>query len=210
MTHPMSLYHHGLLAESDGGVSVRTSDGVIKPLAIDRYLAGADAVDRSLLSSVEGPVLDVGCGPGRHLSLLAKRGVFGLGVDLSPVAVKIARDRGAQAIVGSVFDELPGTGTWRTALLIDGNIGIGGSPVRLLARIVTLLAEDGELLVELDPPGTSTGAIEARLESETTISSWFPWATVAYEQVAGVAAGAGLRVEHSWELGERWFARLVR
>ena len=55
--------------------------------------AAADALDwrsptRSTsgrCSALRGPVLDVGCGPGRHLHALARRGVFGLGVDLSPV-----------------------------------------------------------------------------------------------------------------------------
>ena len=39
------------------------------------------------------PVLDLGCGPGRHLAALRRRGKRGLGVDLSPVAVEFARGR---------------------------------------------------------------------------------------------------------------------
>jgi hypothetical protein len=64
--------------------------------------------------------------------------VFALGVDLLPVAVELARGRGARAIVGSIFDELPGSGTWQSALLLDGDVGIGGAPARLLAGIRTL------------------------------------------------------------------------
>ena len=57
-----------------------------------------------------------------------------LGLDLSPVAVRLARARGAEAILRSVFADVPGAGRWRTALLLDGNIGIGGAPVPLLER----------------------------------------------------------------------------
>ena len=35
-----------------------------------------------------------GCGPGRHLHALARRGVFALGVDISLAAVTLARDLG--------------------------------------------------------------------------------------------------------------------
>jgi SAM-dependent methyltransferase len=188
---------------------VRMSDGTVAPLALDRYLAAADETDELLVSDVYGPVLDVGCGPGRHLHALARRGVFGLGVDLSPVAVSLARGGGAQAIVGSVFDELPGAGSWRTGLLIDGNIGIGGDPVRLLKRIAALLADDGEVLTELDPPGARTGPVLARLESAREASSWFPWARVAACEAQNLAAAAGFTVVAAWTSSERWFARLV-
>jgi SAM-dependent methyltransferase len=184
------------------------SDGTLAPLALERYLSPADATDELLLESVAGPVLDVGCGPGRHLRALASRGVFGLGVDLSAVAVALARGWGAHAIVASVFDELPGAGTWRTALLLDGNIGIGGAPGRLLGRVGALLGAEGELLVELDPPGVRSGPMHARLESAGSVSSWFPWARVACEEIGAVAAEAGFSLAAQWEHSGRWFARL--
>jgi SAM-dependent methyltransferase len=215
MIHPLRVYGAGLLAgevaspKRGHAVAVRLSDGSAAPLALDRYLGPADAIDESLLASVRGPVLDVGCGPGRHLHALARRGVFGLGVDLSRVAVELARDRGARAIVASIFDELPGAGTWRTALLLDGNIGIGGGPVRLLARVGALLADGGELLVELDPPGVRTGPVRARLEADGAASLWFDWARVAFGDVEPIARDAGLTLRRQWRSGDRSFARLV-
>src|SRR5206468_4215170 len=131
-------------------------------------------------------------------------------VDLSEEAVGLARGGGANAIVGSIFDELPGAGTWRTALLLDGNIGIGGAPERLLRRIGTLLREDGEVVVELDPPGTPSGTIEARLESGTSASAWFPWARVAPADLRSIARRAQLGVRQHWCDGGRWFAVLQR
>jgi SAM-dependent methyltransferase len=154
-------------------------------------------------------VLDVGCGPGRHLHALAGRGVFGLGVDLSGAAVALAREGGASAIVGSIFDELPGAGTWSTALLFDGNVGIGGEPVRLLRRVASLLEPAGELLVELDPPGARSGPLRARLETSVARSAWFPWARVAAGDIVAVADASSLRVAGCWESGGRWFARLT-
>ncbi len=208
--HPIRLYGDGLIERRRGScdLTVRMSDGTHAPLALDRYLSPADETDESALAPVRGPVLDVGCGPGRHLHALARRGVFGLGVDLSSAAVTIAREGGANAIVGSIFDEVPGAGSWNTALLFDGNIGIGGAPVRLLERVGSLLAPGGELLVELDRPGSRTGPLQARLETSVATSAWFSWARVAFADIEQVASAAALAVEQRWEAGERWFARL--
>ncbi len=208
--HPLVLYADGLGAggRRDAGITVRLSDGNVAPLALERYLGPADATDVSLLEGVRGPVLDVGCGPGRLLHALAARGVFALGVDLSSAAVALAREGGARAIVGSIFDELPGAGSWRTALLLDGNIGIGGEPVRLLERVGSLLAQDGELLVELDRPGLHSGALQARLETPVAVSAWFAWARVAFEDIAAVARAAAFSVAQGWQVEDRWFARL--
>ncbi len=127
------MYDAGLRQGAGTGIRhyARLRDGTAVPLPLERYLGPADTTDEQLLDGLTGPVLDVGCGPGRHLRALANRGVFALGVDLSPVAVELAVGHGGRAIVGDIFDELPGGGTWRSALLLDGNIGIGGSPVRL-------------------------------------------------------------------------------
>ena len=212
LRHPLRIYDDGLLGgcEAGGAITVRMSDGTVAPLALERYLGSADATDEALLQSVRGPVLDVGCGPGRHLHALARRGVFALGVDLSLVAVELARGGGARAIVGSVFDELPGAGSWRTALLLDGNIGIGGAPVRLLERIAALLEPGGAVLVELDPPGSRTGPVRARLESSAGPSGWFAWARIAAGEIDGFAGAAGFTVFERWDEAGRWFARLRR
>lgn len=214
MIDPLSLYAEGLLGaarthETDTPM-VRLYDGTAVPLPLGRFVGVADVTERQLLRSVRGPVLDVGCGPGRHLHVLAARGVFALGVDLSPVAVALARGRGARAIVGSIFDELPGAGTWRCALLLDGNIGIGGAPGRLLERLGILLAPDGEMLVELDPPDVPTVSTVARIESASGKSSWFPWARVSVDDIAEIAVAGGFLASVGVSLQGRWFARLVR
>jgi SAM-dependent methyltransferase len=200
------MYADGLLRRTES--RMRLEDGTVLPLPLDRYLGPADNTDEQLLDGIRGPVLDVGCGPGRHLHALAARGVFALGVDLSAIAVELARGRGARAVVGSIFDELPGSGRWRSALLLDGNIGIGGDPVRLLERIGALLRGDGEVLVELGAPGTRTDSVMVRLETEDHVSSWFPWSRVSISDVDRVARAACFRLQGCWGVGGRWFARV--
>ena len=212
MISALSMYGDGLRGGNNAGSrhQARLNDGTSVPLPFERYLSRADATDELLLDGLLGPVLDVGCGPGRHLRALAARGVFALGVDISPVAVELAVGGGGRAMVGDIFDELPAGGRWRSALLLDGNIGIGGSPVRLLARIGALLEDAGELLVELEPPGTSTRSTQARLERDGIASAWFPWARVAAPAIVPIAGASGFRATEIWPLSERWFARLHR
>ena len=155
-------------------------------------------------------MLDIGCGPGRHLAALAALGHDGLGLDLSPVAVRIARARGAEAILRSVFADIPHAGTWATALLLDGNIGIGGAPQALLARARALVAPGGTVLVETGPPATPTRRVRVRLESGSAISFWFGWATVGADAIAGLALSASLEPRVRFETGGRWFAALER
>ena len=133
------------------------------------------------------PVVDIGCGPGRHLAALRRAGKRALGVDLSPVAVQLARRRGGAAIPGDVFGAVPGAGRWRTALLLDGNVGIGGSPALLLRRTRELLAAGGLAIVELDPPGAPTFRTRIRIEAPDVVSEWFAWARVGVDGIGPLA-----------------------
>jgi SAM-dependent methyltransferase len=205
----VELYGSGLVTDA-GATTVRSSDGRTWPLPLARYLGPLTDADEDALSRATAPVLDVGCGPGRHVLALARRGTLAVGVDVSPVAVRIARERGASVVHGSVFDRVPGAGAWGTALLLDGNIGIGGRPTALLARLASLLRPGGRVIAELAPPGTPSGRSRIRLESGRDVSDWFRWAYVGADTISCHAAGAGLVVTETWERGGRLFAFLIR
>jgi SAM-dependent methyltransferase len=193
--------HHG---------RVRRADGRVEPLPLARWLGPVDDADAAVLERVEGAALDMGCGPGRHVAALRAAGHRCLGIDLSPVAVDIARGRGADAMLGSVFEDVPDAGGWDTALLLDGNIGIGGRPAALLVRARELLAPGGAVLAELDAPGAWSGVTRVRLEAPGAVSEWFPWAHVGVDTVTRLAAQAGLSPIWTMRRGGRWFSALRR
>lgn len=187
-----------------------TGDGEQIDLAVDRWHAEPDDVERALLAGLPDPVLDVGCGPGRIVAALAAAGRLALGVDPSPAAIDEAARRRAPALRRSVFDPLPGERRWGTVLLLDGNIGIGGDPAALLARAAHLLRPGGQVVAEVDPPGGVSRTLTVRLESPRGTGPWFPWARVGADAFDGLAAGAGLR-RAGFDVGaRRWFARAVK
>jgi hypothetical protein len=106
-----------------------------------------------------------------------------------------------------LFQPLPREGTWRTVLLADGNVGIGGDAVRLLRRVRELLAPGGVVLCELHPGAGRTGPV--RLEGLGCSSAWFRWALLGPDAVAATAARAGLHVVEQWTAGGRPFAALA-
>lgn len=207
-------------------VVLRAEDGTALPLDPARWHGDPSTGEEALLAGVAGPVLDVGCGPGRLVLALARRAVMALGVDPAPAACALARDRGAPVLQRSVFDPLPGQGRWRTILLADGNVGIGGDPVRLLRRCRELLAGGGTVLVEVEAPragrthppppaarrdgGAGWWSYRARLERGSQHGPWFPWAVVGAEGIAGLASGSGLALLRLEAIAEgRWFAHLT-
>lgn len=177
-------------------------------LHVARWFGEPSVAEHEVLAHALAPVLDVGCGPARHTLALAARGVEALGLDLSPNAVRAARHRGARVLHCDVFGDVPGRGTWGTALLLDGNIGIGGDPARLLLRVRELIRPGGRALVELGAPRSGTAAFVARIEGAG--GSWFPWARVAADDIERLALRVGLRAGRPWSAEERWFARLDR
>ncbi len=179
-------------------------------LAVARWHAAADAADELLVGRCTGPTLDIGCGPGRLTVALGARGIPALGVDVSPVAVRLTRRRGGAALRRDVFDRIPAAGRWQHVLLADGNIGIGGDPLALLHRVGQLLAAEGTALVEVAAPGTGLLRAPARFAGPERDASWFPWAMLDAEAIAAPAAEAGLSVVWHEARSGRWFVELAR
>jgi SAM-dependent methyltransferase len=192
---------------------LRTGDGEVLPLEPGRWSAVADHHERSLLRDLPGPVLDIGCGPGRLVAHLLANGTTAMGVDPAPRAVALAHRRGAPVLQRSVFDRLPGEGRWGAVLLFDGNVGIGGDPVALLRRCRSLLAATGTVLLEVEGPETDSRHLQVRIEQGERTSRWFPWATLGVRHLRPAAEHAALRVDKvGHTVGHpgpaRWFAWL--
>lgn len=178
-------------------------------LLMESWRREADAGDEAVLRHCTGPTLDIGCGPGRMAQALARRGSAVLGIDVVPEAVQQSLDRGVAAMVRNVFDPVPGEGRWETALLADGNIGIGGDPIALLMRVRELLAATGRAVVDVAAPGEGVVTRRVRIETVHGRSPAFSWTSVGADAIEAVAHAAGFLVDECQRHDQRWFAVLT-
>lgn len=180
----------------------------IAVLDLRTWARPANRLERRLLRDLRGPVLEIGCGPGRLVAALTEAGTTALGLDTSPLAVELAARRGAPAHNGSIFDTVPDEGHWASALLIDGSIGIGGDPVSLLRRVRDVLRPRGVALVEARPAGNAEAPAVATVEQTDGTFRTFAWAEVAVDEIDHVAHHAGFVVERLHRIGPRCFGWL--
>ncbi|MCV7432026.1 class I SAM-dependent methyltransferase [Mycolicibacterium bacteremicum] len=192
---------------------IRHEDGQITRLPVHDWLVSEQddrPFDRAIVDLCSGPTIDLGCGPGRLLVGLVQRGLPALGVDKSATAVELARSSGVPALCRDLFGPLPGTGRWQTALLADGNVGLGGDPWRVLRRAGELLCVGGECLAEFDMATTGVKSQWVRLESTLMIGPWFKWASVGLDCAARIADDVGLTLRAVHPIGDRVVVSLVR
>jgi SAM-dependent methyltransferase len=189
---------------------LRGADGTVLPLQRDRWMGPVTCAEERLLDRVHPPALDVGCGPGRLVIALAERGIVALGVDAAPSAARIARERGAPVLRRSIFDPIPGEGRWGTALLLDGNVGIGGAPEALLLRLRHLLMPRGRVLLEVEPPGAPSGPTWVRIDNGGETTPPFPWGRVGADRLDRLAERTGFVATELWSEEHRWFGVLDR
>ncbi len=105
----------------------------------DRRTASLDpaftAFRTTFAAAVEGPVVDLGCGPGRDVEALRGLGVAAFGVDLSAGMLAVARTRGLPVVQGDLRRPpvAPGSlgGLWCNAALL--HVPRGDVPATLRA-----------------------------------------------------------------------------
>lgn len=200
---------------------IRHDDGEIRALPTHRWLGArcradgepVDALDEVFDEAVtqmcDGPTIELGCGPGRLVARLFERGIFALGIDRSATAIRLAGRGGAPALLCDIFEPLPGMGRWQTVLLVDGNVGLGGDPRRILARAAELLRRGGRCIAEFDADAIGIRTRWVRLESAYDVGPWFRWASVGVDSAADLAAQVGLTLTSVRMIGDRVVASLT-
>ena len=191
---------------------VRDEDGEVRPLPAHRWLGdrpGGEPFDEAVTQMCGAPTIELGCGPARLVARLIQRGIPALGIDRSATAIRLAGRGGAPALLGDVFEPLPGMGHWQTVLLVDGNIGLGGDPRRILGRAAELLCRGGCCVTEFDAEAIGIRARWVRLESAGDAGPWFRWASVGVDSAATLASQVGLTLTGVRLIGGRVIANLA-
>ena len=143
------------------------------------------------------------------------RGIAATGIDVSPGAVVVSRDRGCSDVrEGDVLvadDSVLPQAAFQTVILFGNNVGIGGTiegAAKLLERLMLATKPAGRLLVTgLDIADTSSphpliyharnrdrgrpiGEIRMRFEYEGSVGDWLPWFHPEPTELNQLAKGA--------------------
>jgi SAM-dependent methyltransferase len=182
----------------DGQVSVERDDGWRDQYAVGLYLSGAQAWAPATLAALEaldGRVLDVGAGAGRHASFLAARGCDVVALDSSPGAVEACRRQGIDAVHGAVGEDgVLGGDHFDAMLLLGHNLGLLESPEHARAALRWL----GQR--------TAPGGVLIGDGLDTTMADDSSWSDYnARNRRQGRRAGQSrMRIGYAGDLGD-WF-----
>jgi len=198
-----------IVERDDGYYSV--SSGVIT------YFSSYDEwapQEKKALEYVHGRVLDIGCGAGRHSLYLQEKGFEVLGIDNSPLAIKVCKLRGLKNAKVMSIDELSSKlGSFDTILMMGANFGLFGSfkkAQRLLKEFHTMTSKRSLIIAHTRDPyntenlehlayhdfnkkrGRMSGQIRIRFGK--CLSPWFDYLFVSVEELEEILEGTGWKV----------------
>ncbi len=121
----------------------------------ERLASHLPRIDKALEAAGALPVLDLGCGRGDWLGLLAVRGHAAIGVDLSGPAIATAREKGHQVVEADALDYLSSVRAGSLAAVTAFHLAEHlpfGRLLELVRRAKRALAPGGLLLIETPNP----------------------------------------------------------
>lgn len=160
--------------------------------------------EREILADLDGPVLDLGCGAGRHALHLQQSGLAVTALDISPGAVAVSRRRGLTDVRHHDLRDPPGEKRWTTVLLMCGNLGVAGGweQTRQLFRdLAAVCAPGARIIGDTVDPSPSPPDTPLRLHYGDVVSPWWTQRNVPFAEVPALAAGTGWTVERQLPAG---------
>ncbi len=172
---------------------------------------------KQAMEFVKGRVLDIGCGAGRHSFYLQKNGFDVLGIDNSPLAVKVCKLRGLKkAKVMSIEEANFKPNSFDSIIMMGNNFSLFGSfkkARRLLKKLHSMTSENALIIAETRDPyktdnpayleyyefnkkrGRMSGQLRGRVRFEKYISKWFDWLMVSKKEMKKILKGTGWKIK---------------
>lgn len=201
---------------------IERDDGFIDAAPVkERYFSNYkdwSEIDRKAIKYVRGKVLDVGCGAGRHSLYLQKKGFNVLGIDISPLAVKVCRLRGlkkAKVLSIDKIDEFASS-SFDSIIMFGNNFGLFQNPKKmkqLLKKFYKITTNKALIIAEtIDPyktkdpdhisyhkrnkqQGRMGGQIRMRIRHKKIATPWFDYLFVSKKELRLLLKDSGWRVK---------------
>ena len=178
-------------------------------------------IEQTALRLSTGKILDVGAGSGCHTLALREMGKDATAIDISPLSVKVMKERGLNAMPVNLFDPLF-CESFDTILMLMNGSGIIGKLEHLgdfFQRMKLLLRpggcvlmdssdlkylfeeEDGSYLIDL--AGDYYGEIDFRMQYKQVKGDTFDWLYIDFDTLSMYASQFGFIAEKVLE-GEHY------
>jgi SAM-dependent methyltransferase len=200
---------------------VERDDGYIADaMSLSTYFSSYDdwdPMEQQAISFVQGRILDVGCGAGRHALYLQKQGFTVLGIDISPLAIEVCRQRGLKnAEVTSIEDVAFPPDSFDTILMMGNNFGLFGNfekARKLLNRFYTMTSEKALIITSSRDPyqtenpvhlqyhahnmknGRMGGQVRIRIRFGKNVGRWFNYLLVSQAEMTEILTNTGWKVK---------------
>lgn len=168
---------------------------------------------KEALKLVRGRILDVGCGAGRIALYLQEQGYDVVGIDISPLAIEVCRQRGVKDVrLMSITQINANLGMFDTIVMLGNNFGLFGNLRRarwLLRRWHAMTTPQARILAQtLDPYETGNpdhlayhtlnrqrgrmgGQARIRVRFKKSVGPWFDYLFVSRDEMRDLVAGTG-------------------
>lgn len=174
--------------------------------------------EKKAIKYAKGRCLDLGCGAGRVMLYLQKKGMYALGIDSSPIAIKICKERGAKHAKVMDITEIGKFrgGEFDTVIMFGNNFGLFGSKLRaktllkklhaITSRNAVIMAETREPYVTNNPVhfkyhdfnrkrGRMPGQLKMRVRFMQYSTPWYDYLIVSKSEMKDILNGTGWKVK---------------
>jgi len=190
--------------------------------------------EKRAIEHAKGRVLDVGCGAGRHALYLQKKGLKVLGIDKSPLAVKMSRLRGVKKVKVMPIERINfKPNSFDTIIMMGNNFALFGALKKArksLREFHRIASKDGVIIasaVDVYPPtrdvpehleyfsfnrkrGRMAGQWRIRIRFRKFATTWFDLLHVSKEEMIGILKGTGWRVQEFIDSGSPAYIAIIR
>jgi SAM-dependent methyltransferase len=168
--------------------------------------------EKKAMEFVNGRILDIGCGAGRHSLYLQEKGFDVLGID-----VKVCMLRGLKKTENISIDEVSfKSNSFDTIIMMGNNFGLLGSSIkakRLLRRFHKMTSKSALIIADTIDPyktknpfhleyqefnrkrGRMSGQLRIRVRYKKYATKWFDYLIVSKDEMKEILRGTGWKTK---------------
>jgi SAM-dependent methyltransferase len=213
---------------------VERDDGLVNSMPAKRYFSDYEAwspVEQKAMQFVKGRVLDIGCGAGRHSLYLQGKGFDVLGIDVSPIALKVCRERGLKKMKLMSIENVDfKPKSFDTILMMGGNFGLFGNlkkAKKLLKRFHRMTSKDALIIASSRDPyktdnpahlqyhkmnkqkGRMSGQVKIRIRYQKYKGRWFDYLMVSKEEMEEILEGTEWKIREFIDSGDSLYIAVI-